>query len=141
MSPEIRQKLRTRLLSEEGYRQFVYTDVTGHLSAGIGRNLAVVGISLDEALIMLDNDIMRAEKNLLHYAPWYVGLDDIRKSAILDMTFNLGIEGVLKFEGMISAIMQHDYTLAATQMEDSEWAKQVGKRAKELALIMESGQL
>jgi len=128
-------------LSEEGFAQFPYTDITGHLSAGIGRNLAVVGISLDEALVLLDNDIMRCEKDLGHYAAdWYGLLNDARKSAILDMTFNLGIGGLLKFTDMIAAIVKGDYTLAAKAMLDSRWATEVPNRAKAIAMIMESGQ-
>ena len=141
ISPDIRQKLKTRLLVEEGYKQFPYTDSTGHLTIVIGRNLEKVGISLDEALYMLDDDLMSVERNLWHYCAFYSALSEIRKSVLVDIAFNMGIRTVLDFKEMISCIEKQDYEGAAKAMMNSEWAKQVGNRASKLALIMETGEL
>lgn len=141
LAPDIRQRLKSRLLNEEGYKQFPYVDTTGHETIAIGRNLAVVGISLDEALYLLDNDISRCEKDLWHYAPWYGSLDDVRKSVVLDMCFEMGINGVLEFREMITYLSSRSFKQASDAMLASLWAKQVPSRAQNLALIIETGVL
>jgi lysozyme len=55
------------------------------------------------------------------------------------MIFNMGLGGVLNFKKMIAAIQEQNYEMAATQMLDSTWSQQVGKRALELARMMVSG--
>lgn len=142
LPPEIRQKLRARLAGEEDIRRFPYVDSLGVLSIGCGRNLRDKGISVEEALYLLDNDIMDAEKQLWHYcADWYTGLDDIRKSVVIDMALNEGIGHLLEFKNMINYIKIKNYVGAAHEMISSEWAKQVKGRASKLALIMETGSL
>ena len=41
--------LKEQLIRDEGTRLKPYTDTTGHLTIGFGRNLSQVGISLAEA--------------------------------------------------------------------------------------------
>lgn len=137
--PGIRAQLRAQLMGEEDVKLHPYVDSSGNLSIGIGRNLVTTGISMEEALHMLDNDIMRCQADLWHYAPWYADLDNIRKMVIIDMVFNLGIQGVLGFKRMIAAIRAEDYVGAAREMLASHWATQVGKRAARLATQMETG--
>lgn len=142
LAPDIRSKMKSRILDEEKYVQYPYTDTTGHLTVGIGRNLQSEGVSLDEALMMLDNDIMRCERDLAHYAAsWYPKLDDVRKSVLIDMTFEMGIQGVLEFRVMIFNLTNGFFELAAKDMLSSKWAEQVPGRAQRLALIMETGSL
>lgn len=141
ISPAVRQKLRARLLTEERYLQFPYKDTAGYLTVGIGRNLSVVGVSVDEAFLLLDHDIENAEKDLWRSCSFYSSLDEIRKSVLIDMVFNMGIKSVIQFKEMISCLEKQDWKGAAKAMLDSEWAKQVGKRADRLALIMETGNL
>lgn len=135
------EKLEAILRSHEGYRQFPYKDTRGHLTVGIGRNLETVGINQDEATEMLANDIINCDCALTKYFPCYSELNDARKVVLIDMCFNMGIAGLLKFKNMIEALKHKEYKLAAKEMLDSEWAGQVGKRATFDANIMESGQL
>lgn len=66
MTPESRQKLKNMLVQDESYRQFPYTDTTGHLTVGIGRNISQRGISTTEASQLLDNDIIYFSAKLDH---------------------------------------------------------------------------
>lgn len=141
LTPDYRNKLKTMLLTEEGYRQFPYTDITGHLTIGIGRNIQEVGITIEEALHLLEQDIMRCEHDFWKCLPVYPELSDPRKCVLLDMCFNLGIVKLMQFRKMIDALNKKDYSLAAQEMMDSDWAKQVGHRADKLARIMETGYL
>ena len=55
------------------------------------------------------------------------------KEIILEMTYQLGVTGVLKFKKMWKALEQNDYEEASAQMLDSLWAKQTPARAIRLA--------
>lgn len=57
---------------------------------------------------------------------------------MLDMTYNLGINGLMRFKKMMAAISCRDYELAALEMKNSKWYKQVGDRSKRLCEMMKS---
>lgn len=141
MTPESRQKLKGLLLQHESYRQFPYTDTTGHLTIGIGRNLIDRGISSTEAFYLLDDDIVYFTNKLNHYFPFFVKLCENRQVALINMCFNLGIQGFLGFKGMILALEAQDYERAADEMLNSKWAEQVGERATQLANIIRTNEL
>ena len=133
-----RHKLKSMLTQEESYRQFPYTDTKGNLTIGIGRNLQSRGISLDEALFLLDDDIMAVEHDLWKCCPAYPVLSDPRKVVLVDMCFNMGIEKLMQFRKMMAALLANDFEGAAREMLASQWHKDVGVRAEKLAAIMET---
>lgn len=141
MTPEGKQKLKTLLVTHEKYRQFPYTDVTGHLTVGIGRNLSDRGISTTEAFYLLDDDIIYFTAKLNHFLSCFSDLSENRQIALIDMCFNLGVQGFLNFKEMISALESHDYIRAHDEMLKSKWAEQVGERATTLANIILTGEL
>jgi lysozyme len=67
-------------------------------------------------------------------------LDSVRKAVVMDMLFNLGVNKFKMFKKMIKAIENGDYNLAAEEMIDSEWYRQVGYRSKKLVDMMRSGE-
>lgn len=141
MTPEGKQKLRQLLTRHEQFRQFPYTDTTGHLTVGIGRNLSDRGISVTEATYLLDDDIIYFYGKLSHYLGFFVRLTENRQIALIDMCFNLGLQGFLNFKKMMLALESGDYERAAGEMLDSEWSHQVGERATTLANIIRTGEL
>jgi lysozyme len=128
--------LRDLLIKHEGIKGKVYADTEGILTVGVGRNLEDVGVSYDEAMLMLDNDIKRVLYACWHEFPWFADLTEDRQNVVANMVFNLGLEGFKKFKKMIAAIEKDDYIEAACQMIDSKWAAQVKGRAVELAVMM-----
>lgn len=143
--PELRlgamwlKKIEEQLILHEGLRLKPYKCPAGHLTIGVGRNLETKGISREEALFLLRNDIAEAERALSRYE-WYTKLDPIRQKVLIDMCFNLGLAGLLQFRRMITALISGDYETAADEMLASKWAKQVGARAQRLARMMRTGQ-
>ena len=133
------ESLEDMLIRHEGLVLKPYKDSVGKLTIGIGRNLDDVGISRDEAIYLLKNDIQKVVADAKTF-PWYDGLNNSRKQVVLNMIFNLGLTRFSKFSNTISCISRGEYTEAAKEMLDSTWAKQVGKRATELAQIMERGE-
>ncbi len=111
----------------------------GKLTIGVGRNIQDVGITQAEALVLLRDDIVRVRGELRTAIPFFDGLTKNRQRALMDMCFNLGLPKFLKFRKMLSAISEGDYIKAAGEMVDSEWARQVGARAKNLSEQMRNG--
>ena len=132
--------IRDQLIRDEGIRLKAYRDTQGLLTIGVGRNLDAVGLYPDEVDYLLDNDLRRVQEQVLIALPWTVSLDEARFGVLLNMCFNLGLRGLLKFREMLSAVETGDWTTAAVEMLDSDWAGQVGQRAERLAKQMEIGE-
>ena len=132
------RSLTEQLVQHEGLRQNPYYCTAGKLTIGVGRNLEAVGISKAEAMFMLENDIIRVMSELDEHLPWWRNLSQVRRHVLVDMAFNLGIFGLLKFQKTLKAIQDERWADAAIEMLDSRWAQQVGQRAKTLAKMMET---
>lgn len=132
--------LREQLLRDEGTRLKPYRDQVGKLTIGTGRNLDDVGISLQEAEMMLETDITRARAAVLAHLPWTVRLDEVRRDALVNIAFNCGIAGLLGFQKALAAMEAGDYAAAAAHFYDSKWRKQVGPRADRLCAQITDGE-
>jgi len=134
-------KLAEQLKKHEGLRLKPYTDTVGKLTLGIGRNLEDKGITEQEALFMLNNDVDYFYSKLCQSIGWMKKLDDARQNVLVNMSFNLGIAGLMTFKKMLLACEHGNFKIAATEMLNSKWAEQVGYRANELAEQMRTGQI
>lgn len=140
MEAKLMDRIKEQLVRHEGLRLKPYRCTAGKLTIGIGRNLDDCGITESEAYIMLINDIMNCEKQLQARIPdIYNQLDEVRKSVLLNMCFNLGINGLLGFKNTLAFVKAGDWERAANGMLASKWAKQVGRRAIELSELMRKG--
>ena len=134
-------KLAEQLKKHEGLRLKPYTDTVGKLTLGIGRNLEDKGITEQEALFMLNNDVDYFYGKLCQSIGWMKKLDDARQNVLVNMAFNLGIAGLMTFKKMLLACEHGNFKIVATEMLNSKWAEQVGYRANELAEQMRTGQI
>lgn len=135
-------KLIEMIKRHEGSVNHAYQDSRGYWTIGVGRLIDEKlggGLSDEEVDYLLTNDIARCEEEAAGY-PWYPGLSEPRKAVIVSMLFNLGQPRFDGFQMAQSAIAAGDYQEAARQMLDSKWARQVGKRAYEMAVQMETGE-
>ena len=141
MEAKLLERIKEQLVRHEGLRLKPYRCTAGKLTIGFGRNLDDRGISKIEAYVLLENDIQNCEKQLLDEIPEiYNTLDEVRKSVLLNMCFNMGIKGLLGFNNTLAFIKAGDWERAANGMLASKWAKQVGMRAIELSEMMRKGQ-
>lgn len=125
----------------EGFSRFAYRCTAGKLTIGYGRNIdknGGTGISELEADILLNSDIDRILGDLYTF-PWFAGLNHARKSALVDMVYNIGFAGFCEFKDMIAAMEKLNFQAASRAMLDSRWAEQVGNRAIELAQLIKKG--
>ena len=125
--------LREQLVRDEDNKQFLYLDSVGVPTIGVGRNLRDKGLSQLEREFLLHNDIAEHTLEVWQSIPWIGALDEIRREALINMSFNLGTAGLLKFVKFLAALKTRDYETAAKEMLDSRWAAQVGPRATRLS--------
>jgi lysozyme len=131
--------LKDQLVRDEELRLKPYPDSVGKLTIGVGRNLSDKGISFQEAQLLLANDIADATADLQAKLPWTAALDDVRKGALLNMAFNMGLGGLLEFHDFLAKMQAGNFSGAAGAMLDSLWARQVGPRATRLSIQIQTG--
>jgi lysozyme len=124
---------------DEGRKARIYQDTVGKWTGGVGRNLSDVPFTDDEIDLMLANDIKRAQDGLSQYQ-WFMAMDSVRQAAMINMAFNIGVNGLLHFPHMIAALAKQDWTAAAAEMANSQWAHQVGDRATRLEQQIVTGE-
>jgi len=136
------EQLLEMLKRHEGVRSHVYLCSAGYETIGVGRNISQsgMGLSEDEVDYLLENDILRVLKELSSEYPWFNDLDDVRKDAMIDISFNLGATRLRGFKKALAAMEVADYTLAAKEFLDSKWSRDVKGRAHELASMIETGE-
>jgi lysozyme len=137
------------LIKHEGIRLARYKCTAGKDTIGVGRNLEDKGLSaeeariigstyptnitMEEAMMLLCNDILEFTGELDSHIPWFPMSFIIVKLVLLDMAFNLGIKGLLAFKMTLKAIEEERYDEAVDAMLDSKWARQVPNRSRDLA--------
>lgn len=135
-------KLRTMLSRHEGRVRSAYQDTQGYWTIGVGHLIDVRrGGGLPEHIIdaLLDYDIDAHVKGLESQFPWVKDLDEVRYAVLVDMAFNLGVEGLAKFTNTLRLVREGNYQEASEEMLKSRWASQVGKRANRLSQMMATG--
>jgi lysozyme len=124
-----RSKILAMLKGHEDVALKPYRDTVGKLTIGIGRNLDDRGISFAEAEYLCNNDIDEVTGQLQHSLQWFDSAPEPVQLVLIDMCFNMGIAGLLEFRKTLDLLQTGQYQLAAQEMLNSKWAKQVGTRA------------
>ena len=143
---EIQKDLLDQIVRHEGKRPEVYDDATGkpirpgtfvkgYPTIGVGRNL-VRGLSDDEILYLLKNDMEISKQEVERTFPWYHKISWIRKRVILDLHHARGLPNMLKWKPFLRHCEEEKFDLAADFILKSAWAQVVGQRAKRLAFMM-----
>ena len=122
----------------EGYRRYKYVDTVGVETIGIGFNLEE-GLSHEESVKILQMRMDKFIEELTRTIPAYRSLGTIRKIVLVDMAYNLGISRLLKFKKMLAALDDRNFELAAEELLDSTYARQVKGRAQRNAHMMSTG--
>ena len=128
---------------DEGVKNVVYRDSEGHLTWGVGHRS-------DEGCPVCDRAIEAQfqhdyDEAVFDYASIVrmcnLDLNEVRRGVLINMLFNMGRSTVLKFTKMLDALEKEDYGLAADEMKDNRWYRQVGNRAVELVEMMRTGKI
>lgn len=131
------ENLTRQLSGDEGNRPKAYKDSLGYLTIGIGRLIDPAknggGLRQSEIAFMLANDIDDRVKALKTALPWMDALSDARQAVLLNMSFQLGVDGLLGFANTLRMVRNGDFDGAAKGMLQSKWASQTPARAKRLS--------
>ena len=134
------ESLLDRVKRHEGLRLYPYQDSLGFWTIGYGRCIEKKGITPQEAEIMLRRDV---GESIARYEDLP---DDVRQKCngarqaiLIEMIFQMGYLGVLKFKRMLGAIQAGDFERASKEMLMSRWAKQTPRRCAEMAEVMRGG--
>lgn len=134
--------IRDQLIRDEGRVLSAYQDHLGFWTIGVGRLIDKRrggGISQDEADYLLDNDIRKCRSQILARWPWVESLDAVRQAVLVNMCFQLGINGLAGFTNTLKLMRKGDYAGASAGMLASQWARQTPARAQRLAAQMKEG--
>lgn len=132
-----RPRLDAMVARHEGYRKHMYLCTKGKRTIGYGFNIDA-GIPEDEARMLMHMRLEKIDKEYKKIFPWYKEMDEFRQDILIDMAYQMGVEGVCGFTNFIKACSVKDWMKASLEMLDSKWAKKdTPERAFELAQMME----
>jgi len=135
-------KLKSELVSDEGEVLYAYKDSLGYLTIGVGRLIDKRrggGLSHDESMYLLGNDIERVTSELWQRIEGWGDLDDVRQRALCNMAFQMGVQGLLGFKTTLRYIRNGEWQKAHDNALQSLWARQTPARAKRVAEMIRDG--
>ena len=121
------------LKKHEGFRSTVYQCTEGYDTIGYG--FAIKDLKLDEdiAELILVRKLADLVARIKETFPWTKDAPEVIQDVVVDMCYQLGINGFSKFKKTIYLLETEQYEEASMEMLDSLWAKQTPNRAKELS--------
>jgi lysozyme len=127
------------LRREEGWSQSIYVDSLGFDSWGYGicidkRKNPVMPRAVGELWLQLEAEGKWSA--LLYRFPWLSTQPDDVQRALVNMVYQLGVEGVAHFVLMLAALERGDREAAAVNALDSAWAKQTPERAARVSTLI-----
>jgi lysozyme len=135
--------LQQMLVRDEGVVLHCYEDHLGFKTIGVGRLVDKRkggGITLDEAMYLLQNDIKKVTSEVLQALPWVNTMNEARQAVVFAMAFQMGLKGLLGFTSTLASMRDERYANAAEGMRRSKWATQTPERAKRMAYQLETGE-
>ena len=130
--PDVITLAKESIKKHEGFRRFAYQCTADKTTVGYGRNLDDRGVTEQEAMYLLENDIVECIQDLATF-PYWNRLTPRQQAALIDLRFCLGHDGYRQFRRMDAALNAGKYGDAALEIERSKFAEQTGKRAEHLA--------
>ena len=136
------------IISNEGWSNSQYTDSRGFPTIGVGHKIesgeSFPNPMTDEQVAQLfqadyAKHYNQARTAAINNGVNFDALSPRRQTVITDMTFNLGAQGsggLNEFQEMWAAMRTEDWSKAGEEIMDSEYAGQVGNRARANADIM-----
>jgi lysozyme len=145
MSLSIEPELIQQVKRDEGLRLKAYWDPIGKVwTVGYGHTGPDVTEgtvwTLAQAEAALAEDLNTAADEVDRAFPWAESMGVVRWSVLVNMAFNMGLDGLEEFHMMLAAAQRGDWVEAAAQMLESLWATQVKGRALRLAQQMRTGE-
>jgi lysozyme len=140
------EKLREQIAYDEGIEHKIYLDHLDLPTFGIGHLIresdpehgSEVGtlVSEDRVNEAFESDIQTVLSDCNKLYSDFEDLPEEAQLIIANMMFNLGYPRLSKFKGMKRGVDARDWNVAADEMVDSRWYRQVTNRAERLVQRM-----
>ena len=134
--------LREQLEMDEGRVDELYTDHLGYATFGIGHLVLEsdpeygqplgTPVDADRVVETFEQDCENVLRDCDILYEDFADLPEEAQQVIANMMFNMGRTRLSKFRGMKRGVDSRDWNAAADEMVDSQWYRQVPKRAKRL---------
>lgn len=128
------KELVERICENEGFRSKAYQCTEGVWTFGHG----ITYLTEEESKRIVADRIAEKHLGLGSTLDWYDDLPSEVQGVVLEMTFQMGTSGMLKFKKMIKAMADKEWAKAADEMKDSRWYRQTPGRCERLADIVAS---
>ena len=125
-----------KIKSDEGFNQYVYI-INNVKHIGYGFNLDAVGLYREECDFILSNRCKLLVPELIVSFPGYSELSVARQSVLINLSYNLGVEGLMGFVDFVSASRAQDWKGGAQALLASKAAKEEPSRIERLAYSWE----
>ncbi|MEN5015822.1 lysozyme [Erwinia sp. Eh17-17] len=144
-------KLVEILNFEEGYREVPYLDSRGYPTVAGGIKIGPKGAALSNYIFRVPEPVGIAWMTMLleskraemrahpAIAAALLQCNAARADILGSMAYQLGVEGLARFNQTLALIANGDFSSAAEAMLNSLWAKQTPARARRHAQVMRSG--
>jgi lysozyme len=136
-------RIKRDIILSEGIRHTAYKDTLNNWTIGVGHL-----IKLPDEEYLIDKELTSLEVDQIFTTDLNQAIDDARKfidvndiheeafEIVVDMSFNLGISKLMRFQKFRQALLAKQYKMASIEMLNSLWARQLPNRSKRLAKRM-----
>ena len=124
--------LLENIKQNEGFNGMPYDDSLGKPTIGFG---TLLPLSKSESEMILKSRLNQKTDELVKSEPFVNELPSEVRDVLFEMSYQLGVGGLLKFRKMFIALKDGDYKEAYKQALDSRWAEQTPNRAKKLSKV------
>lgn len=128
------------LIRDEGIAFKSYLDTKGNWTIGIGHKLtpdianrATLVWSKDQIDAAFTQDVVTAQLGIGDSWALYKSQTDLRQDCLVNMAFNLGVHGLLKFTTFLDLLGKGRFPEAALDLRGTPWFHEVGQRAVRIA--------
>ena len=135
------KQLTIAIQNAEGFRSHAYWDPIGQCwTVGDGQTGPDIGpttvMTRQQAMakLVLDEDALITDLN--NALPWASQLSDPRFGALVDASYNLGINGLLAFHEALKAMQTQDWVGAVKGFDASLWDEQVRNRVNTICYMI-----
>jgi lysozyme len=144
-----KEAIRAYIKANEGFRAFIYDDKTGKplkpgdtlqgsAAIGYGTDLIKGGIKQVEAEILLADRVEERIAAITDEIPWWVGRPDDAIKALVDVSYQCGVAGLLGFKKMLACLHAGDYVGAARELMDSDLGRDYPERTGRNAALLKN---
>ena len=140
-------KLKEEIMRDEGVVYEIYKDHLGYPTFGIGHLVKEtdpehgmsVGAPITEDRVneVWTHDFFEHVEECGKLYPDLESYPDEVQRVLVNMTFNMGMTRLSKFQNFKKAIESNDWKQAAVEGRDSRWYNQVTNRAERLMTMLE----